>query len=146
MKSKNIDELIKVISNYLSDDIKYYDDDVITNVSATFSISELVREKVLYFTTKEVPHAVTCIVDDVSEDKYNVSVSASIIVDRESLKKILIGKNGTMVKKIGIEARRDIENFLDKKVYLDLRVKVIEKWRDKEQFLNQTLGYKDFNE
>ena len=146
MKSKNIDELIKVISNYLSDDIKYYDDDIITNVSATFSISELVREKVLYFTTKEVPHAVTCIVDDVSEDKYNVSVSASIIVDRESLKKILIGKNGTMVKKIGIEARRDIENFLDKKVYLDLRVKVIEKWRDKEQFLNQTLGYKDFNE
>ena len=146
MKSKNIDELIKVISNYLSDDIKYYDDDVITNVSATFSISELVREKVLYFTSKEVPHAVTCIVDDVSEDKYNVSVSASIIVDRESLKKILIGKNGTMVKKIGIEARRDIENFLDKKVYLDLRVKVIEKWRDKEQFLNQTLGYKDFNE
>ena len=146
MISKNIDELIKVISNYLSDDIKYYDDDVITNVSATFSISELVREKVLYFTTKEVPHAVTCIVDDVSEDKYNVSVSASIIVDRESLKKILIGKNGTMVKKIGIEARRDIENFLDKKVYLDLRVKVIEKWRDKEQFLNQTLGYKDFNE
>lgn len=146
MKSKNIDELIKVISNYLSDDIKYYDDDIITNVSTTFSISELVREKVLYFTTKEVPHAVTCIVDDVSEDKYNVSVSASIIVDRESLKKILIGKNGTMVKKIGIEARRDIENFLDKKVYLDLRVKVIEKWRDKEQFLNQTLGYKDFNE
>ena len=146
MKSKNIDELIKVISNYLSDDIKYYDDDVITNVSATFSISELVREKVLYFTTKEVPHAVTCIVDDVSEDKYNVSVSASIIVDRESLKKILIGKNGAMVKRIGIEARKDIENFLDKKVYLDLRVKVIEKWRDKEQFLNQTLGYKDFNE
>ena len=62
------------------------------------------------------------------------------------MKKILIGKNGTMVKKIGIEARKDIENFLDKKVYLDLRVKVIEKWRDKEQFLNQTLGYKDFNE
>lgn len=145
MKSKNVDELIKVISNYLSDDIKYYDDDVITNVSTTFSIGELVREKVLYFTTKEVPHAVTCIVDEISEDKYNISVSASIIVDRENLKKILIGKNGTMVKKIGIEARRDIEQFLDKKVYLDLRVKVVEKWRDKEQFLNQTLGYKDFN-
>lgn len=144
-KSKNIEELIKTISNYLTDDIKYYDDDTITNVSATFSISELVREKVLYFTSKEVPHSVTCIVDDVSEDKYNVSVSASIIVDRESLKKILIGKNGSMIKKIGIEARRDIEVFLDKKVYLDLRVKVVDKWRDKEQFLNQTLGYKDFN-
>ena len=110
------------------------------------SISELVREKVLYFTSKEVPHAVTCLVDDISEDKYNISVSASIIVDRESLKKILIGKNGAMVKKIGIEARRDIEQFLDKKVYLDLRVKVVEKWRDKEHFLNQTLGYKEFND
>ena len=146
MKRKNVDELIKVISNYLSDDIRYYDEDIITNVSTTFSIEELVREKVLYFTSKEVPHAVTCIVDDISEDKYNVSILASIIVDRESLKKILIGKNGSMVKKIGIEARRDIEQFLDKKVYLDLRVKVIEKWRDKDQFLNQTLGYKDFND
>lgn len=146
MKGKNIDELIKVISNYLKDDIKYYDDDTITNVSTSFSIGELVREKVLYFTSKEVPHAVTCLVDDISEDKYNISVSASIIVDRESLKKILIGKNGAMVKKIGIEARRDIEQFLDKKVYLDLRVKVVEKWRDKEHFLNQTLGYKEFND
>jgi len=146
MKGKNIDELIKVISNYLKDDIKYYDDDTITNVSTSFSIGELVREKVLYFTSKEVPHAVTCLVDDISEDKYNISISASIIVDRESLKKILIGKNGAMVKKIGIEARRDIEQFLDKKVYLDLRVKVVEKWRDKEHFLNQTLGYKEFND
>jgi len=145
IRGKNIDELIKVISSYLTDDIKYYDDGIITNVSTSFSISELVREKVLYFTSKEIPHSVTCIIDDISEDKYNISVSASLIVDRENLKKILIGKNGSMIKKIGIEARRDIEQFLDKKVYLDLRVKVVEKWRDKEQFLNQTLGYKDFN-
>ena len=81
-KKKNIDELIKVISNYLTDDVKYYDDETITNVSTTFSISELVREKVLYFTNKEVPHSVTCIVDDISEDKYNISILASIIVYR----------------------------------------------------------------
>lgn len=145
-KRKNIDELLKILVKYLSDDIKYYDEDVITNVSTSFSISELVREKVLYFTNKEVPHSVACIIDDISEDKYNISILASIIVDRESLKKILIGKNGSMIKKIGIEARKDIEQFLDKKIYLDLRVKVVEKWRDKEQFLNQTLGYKDFND
>ena len=145
MKEKNVDELIKAISNYLTDDIKYYDDETITNISTSFSISELVREKVLYFTSKEVPHAVTCIVDDISEDKYNISVLASIIVDRENLKKILIGKNGSMIKKIGTEARKDIERLLNKKVYLDLKVKVVEKWRDKDQFLNQTLGYKDFN-
>lgn len=144
-KNKNIDELIKVISNYLTDDVKYYDDETITNVSTSFSISELVREKVLYFTNKEVPHAVTCVVEDISEDRYNVSVLASVIVDRESLKKILIGSSGSMIKKIGTEARKDIENLLNKKVYLDLKVKVVEKWRDKEQFLNQTLGYQDFN-
>ena len=142
-KRKNIDELIKTVSNYLTDDIKYFDDNTITNVSTTFSISELIREKVLLLTKEEVPHSVTCIIDDISEDNHNVSISASIIVDRENLKKILIGANGQMIKKIGIEARRDIEEFLNKKVYLDLRVKVVNNWRDKDQFLNQ-IGYQDF--
>lgn len=144
-KDKNIDDLIKTISNYLTDDIKYYDDDTYTNVSTTFSISELIREKVLLNTREEVPHSVTCITEEVTEDKYNISIGASIIVDRENLKKIIIGKNGAMIKKIGMDARYDIEKLLNKKVYLDLRVKVIDKWREKEQFLNQ-IGYKDFND
>lgn len=144
-KQKNLDELIKVISNYLKDNIKYYDDGTITNVSTSFSISELIREKVLYFTKEEVPHSVTCVIEDISEDKNNVSIGASVIVDRENLKKILVGKNGSMIKKIGIEARYDIEELLNKKVYLDLRVKVVNNWREKEQFLNQ-MGYEDFNE
>lgn len=143
-KKKNIDELIKTVSDYLTDDIKYFDDNTITNVSTTFSISELIREKVLLFTKEEVPHSVTCIIDDISEDKNNVSINASIIVDRESLKKILIGKRGTMIKKIGIEAREDIEKLLNKRVYLDLRVKTVDNWREKDQFLNQ-IGYEDFN-
>lgn len=143
-KRKNIEELIKVVSNYLKDDIKYFDDETITNVSTTFSISELIREKVLLLTKEEVPHSVTCIVEDISEDKNNVSIGASVIVDRENLKKILVGKNGNMIKKIGIEARKDIEELLNKKVYLDLRVKVVNNWREKDQFLNQ-LGYEDFN-
>lgn len=144
VKGKNVDELIKVVSKYLTDDIKYFDDNTITNVSTTFSISELIREKVLQLTKEEVPHSVTCVVEDISEDKNNISIGASIIVDRDNLKKILIGKNGSMIKKIGIEARKDIENLLNKKVYLDLRVKVVNNWREKEQFLNQ-LGYEDFN-
>lgn len=143
-KKKNIDELIKVVSTYLKDDIKYYDDNTITNVSTTFSISELIREKILMKTKEEVPHSVACIVEDISEDKNNISIDASIIVDRENLKKILIGKNGNMIKKIGMDSRKDIEQLLGKKVYLDLRVKVISDWRDKEQFLNQ-LGYEEFN-
>ena len=144
LNKKNIDELIKTVSNYLTDDIKYFDDDTITNVSTTFSISELIREKVLLLTKEEVPHSVTCIIDDISEDRNNVSISASIIVDRDSLKKILIGKQGSMIKKIGIEAREDIEELLNKKVYLDLRVKTVDNWREKDQFLNQ-MGYEDFN-
>jgi GTP-binding protein Era len=145
-KGKNINELIKTISNYLNDDIKYFDDNTITNVSTSFIISELIREKVLYKTHEEVPHSVTCTIDLIEEDKRNISISASIIVDRENLKKILIGKKGQMIKDIGISARKDIEALLGKKVYLDLRVKVVNNWRDKDSFLNQSLGLKDFNE
>ena len=97
-KRKNIDELIRTISKYLTDDIKYYDENSITNVSTSFIISELIREKVLYFTKEEVPHSVTCVVDLIEEDKNNVSITAFIVVDRENLKKILIGKKGAMIK------------------------------------------------
>ena len=145
-KRKNIDELIRTISNYLTDDIKYYDENSITNVSTSFIISELIREKVLYFTKEEVPHSVTCVVDLIEEDKNNVSITAFIVVDRENLKKILIGKKGAMIKKIGISARNDIESLLGKKVYLDLKVKVIDNWRDKNSFLSKELGLNDFIE
>ena len=145
-KRKNIDELIRTISNYLTDDIKYYDENSITNVSTSFIISELIREKVLYFTKEEVPHSVTCVVDLIEEDKNNVSITAFIVVDRENLKKILIGKKGAMIKKIGISSRNDIEGLLGKKVYLDLKVKVIDNWRDKNSFLSKELGLNDFIE
>ena len=145
-KSKNIDELISVVSKYLKDDIPYYDSDTITNVSTTFSISELIREKILLYTREEVPHSVTCIVEDISEDKSSIRIIASIIVDREHLKKILIGHNGSMVKKIGTNSRKEIELLLGKKVYLDLQVKVVPNWRDKDSFLNEQLGFKDFND
>ena len=145
-KNKNIDELISVVSKYLKDDIPYYDSDTITNVSTTFSISELIREKILLYTREEVPHSVTCIVEDISEDKSSIRIIASIVVDREHLKKILIGHNGSMVKKIGTNSRKEIELLLGKKVYLDLQVKVVPNWRDKDSFLNEQLGFKDFND
>ena len=144
-KQKNIDELIKTIEKYLKDDIKYYDDTTITNVSTTFQIEELIREKVLLLTKQEVPHAVTCVTEDITEDNKTISVVASVIVDRENLKKILIGRGGNMIKNIGTQARKDIEMMLNKKVYLDLKVKVIPNWRDKDSFLNEQLGLKDFN-
>lgn len=146
LRNKNIDELIKTIQKYLKDDIKYYDENTITNLSMTFRIEELIREKVLQYTKEEVPHAVTCIVEDIREDKKTVEIIASLIVDRENLKKILIGARGNMIKKIGTNARKDIEQILAKKVYLDLQVKVVPNWRDKDNFLNQQLNLKEFNE
>ena len=145
-KKSNIDELISTISNYLKDDIKYYDDETITNVSTKFIISELIREKVLYLTKEEIPHSVSCIIDLIEEDKKSVVINAFIIVDRDNLKKILIGKKGNMIKTIGTNARKDIENLLNKKVYLDLKVKVIKNWRDKNSFLINELGFNDFLE
>lgn len=142
-KKDNIDRLIEVIKKYLPDNIKYFDSDTVTNNSPEFIISELIREKVLELTDEEVPHSVTCIVDELYEEEKIINIGASIIVDRENLKKIIIGKNGNMIKEIGIRARKDIEEYFGKQVYLDLFVKVIPKWRDKEKFLNM-IGYKDF--
>jgi len=143
-KNKNIDDLIKSIKKYLTDDIMYYDENTVTNVSLTFEIGELIREKILLLTKEEVPHSVTVIVTEYKEDKTTTHIMADIIVDRENLKKILIGKNGSMIKNIGIKARYDIEQLLGKKVYLELFVKVITNWKEKDRFLKE-IGYEEFN-
>ena len=143
-KNKNIDDLIKTIKKYLTDDIMYYDKDTVTNVSLKFEIGELIREKILLLTKEEVPHSVTVLVHEVKEDKNAANIVADIIVDRENLKKILVGKNGSMIKNIGIKSRTDIEELLDKKVYLELFVKVINNWKEKDRFLNE-IGYEEFN-
>ena len=142
-KKDNTDRLLNVIKKYLPDNIKYFDDNIITSSSPSFIISEFIREKVLDLTNEEVPYAVTCLVEEIEEDERTMNINATIIVDRENLKKIIIGKNGNMIKEIGIRARKDIEKYFNKKVYLELFVKVIPKWRDKEKFLNM-IGYKDF--
>lgn len=142
-KKDNIDRLIEVIKKYLPDNILYYDETTFTNNSDDFVITEFIREKVLDLTDEEVPHSVTCVIDAISEENNILYINASIIVDRENLKKIIIGKNGNMIKEIGTRARKDIEEYFNKKVYLDLFVKVVDNWRDKEKFLN-TIGYKDF--
>ncbi|MBR3898451.1 MAG: GTPase Era [Bacilli bacterium] len=145
LKGNNTDELIKTIKEYLKDDIKYFEDDMITNRSIKFMIGEIVREKILNLTKEEVPHSVTCTVEKIIKDKDKNIINVAIIVDRDSLKKIIIGKNGQMVKKIGTLARTDIEELLKTKVYLELYVKTIEKWRDREKYLSE-LEFEDFME
>lgn len=140
MTDDNVDELIKVIKKYLTDNIRYYAQDQVTNLNPKFMISELVREKVLRLTNDEVPHSVTCVTTHYEVKKDLVEVYVDIIVDRDSLKKIIIGKGGTMLKEIGSEARVDIEDMFSKKVYLELYCKTIPNWREKETSLKD-LGF-----
>ena len=143
LKGDNTKTVVKVLKKYLKDDIKYYDEDTYTNSSEQFMTSELIREKVFRTTEEEVPHSVTCVVEKMEFSKNSVNVIASIIVDRDSLKRIIIGKQGSKIKEIGMSAREDIEALLGKKVYLDLYVRCIKKWRDREKYL-QEFGYYDF--
>ena len=145
LKNKNIDRLIEVLKKYITDEIKYFDDDTITNSTTEFIIAEYIREKVLNLTNEEVPHSVTCIVENIEYKKNIVNINACIIVDRDSLKKIIIGKNGQMLKQIGSKARLDIEKLLNKKVYLELFVRSVKNWRDKEKYL-QEFGFKNFEQ
>ncbi len=143
LKGDNVDTLVKVIKNYLTDTVKYYDDDSITNKPTSFLIAEIVREKVFNLTEEEVPHSTTCIVEHMEKNKGNYSINVAIIIDRDSLKKIIVGHQGSKIKEIGILSRQEIEELLGGKVYLELFVKTIKNWRDKEKYLAE-FGYNEF--
>lgn len=136
LKGNNTDELVKAIKKHLPDDIKYFDNDIITNTDESFMIGEIIREKVLNLTKEEVPHSVTCLVENIEFKKGIANINGLIIVDRKNLKKIIIGKNGSMLKRIGTLARKDIESYLNMKVYLELYVKTIENWKNKEEIFD----------
>ena len=143
IKNKNVDELIKTIKKYLTDEIKYYGDDAFTNRSLEFLMAEIVREKVFNLTEQEVPHSLTCVTEAVEVGKDTYTIYINIIVDRDSLKKIVIGSQGSKIKEVGIRARKELEQLLNKKVYLELKVKTVKNWRDKEKYLEE-YGFNDF--
>lgn len=145
LASDNKDELLKCIKNELEEQEEIYDEDELTNVSTRFIMGEIVREKVLHLTKEEIPHAVTCYVEDYEEEENLVRIQVLIVVDRDNLKKILIGKQGSMLKEIGTRARRDMEHFLGKKVYLSTYVKTLKNWRDQEKYF-QELGLREEDE
>ena len=145
LKEKNVEELIKTLKNYLPDEIQYFPIEDLTDRSLEFRTAELVREKVLRLTKEEVPHAVTCDVEEYIDEKDKAIIQVVIIVERDSLKRIIIGKNGSMLKEIGSKARRDIEDMIGKKVYLKLFVKTVDNWRNKEKYLKE-LGFYDIDE
>lgn len=136
----NTDRLLEVIKKYLKDEVRYFDDDMITSSSMAFMVGEIVREKLLMDTVDEVPHSIACNCIGYEEKKDIVNILVDIIVDRDSIKKIVIGKNGNRLKKVGILAREEIEKMVGKKVYIELYVKTIKNWKDKEKYLLE-LGY-----
>ena len=135
LKKDNIDDLIKTIKKYLDEGERYYSEDYYTDKSINFMVSEIVREKVLNLTHEEVPHAVTCVLEKYKEEKNSIHINVLIIVEREGIKRILVGHSGSMIKEIGIEARKDIEELVGKKVYLELFVKTVNNWREKDKYL-----------
>jgi len=141
MYSFGIAQLLEALEPYLEEGVKYYPDDMYTDMSTYRIITEIVREKILLKTRDEIPHSVAVEIIDVEreegkKDKFNIN----IYVERDSQKGIIIGKNGKMLKDIGMEARQEIEDLLGEKIYLGLWVKVKDDWRKKKPFLKE-MGY-----
>ena len=145
IKNDNVNRLIEVVKNYLTDNQMYYVNNEKTTSSTDFRICEAVREKIMELTTDEVPHSVACTLSSFEETPSIINVGVDIVVDRDNLKKIIIGKNGSMLKEIGSRARIDIERFLGKNVYLELYVRTLKNWRSKDKYLKE-LGYDIFHE
>ena len=144
LNGNNVEKLLELLKEHLIVGPKYFDENQVTDKTDRFIISELIREKVLTYTEEEVPHSINVIIEEVTRnDQDKLQVQASIIVERESQKGILIGKKGSMLKKIGQSARRDIEQFLDEKIFLDLWIKVKKDWRNKPSLLTQYGFYVD---
>ena len=144
LKKDNLKHLIEVIKKYLTGTVRYFDEEMITSSPMSFIASELVREKLLNQTIEEVPHSLTCLTTRYEEKENLISIGVDIIVDRDSIKRIVIGRGGERLKSVGSEARVELEAMTGKKVFLELFVKTIKNWREKESYLSE-LGFKELN-
>ncbi len=136
----NIDSLKRRIVELLPDAPPYFGKDALTDKPARFFVTEIIREKLLLIYDKEVPYSTEVLVEKFDEKEKSIHIMAVIYVERDSQKGIIIGKGGDKIKKVGIEARQDIEKFFDKKVFLELFVKVEKDWRNRENKL-RAFGY-----
>ncbi|WP_421795808.1 GTPase Era [Haliscomenobacter sp.] len=146
LKKISTDLLLSTLKENLPEGPEYYPKDQLTDRPERFFMSEIVREKIMTLYHQEIPYATQVIIEEFKEDqtvggKAIARISATIFVERDTQKSILIGKNGVSIKKLGMEARLDMEKFLEKKVFLELFVKVKDNWRNDDFFLKQ-FGYK----
>lgn len=139
--SDGVDQLLNEIKACMPEGPKYYDDDMITDQTQRQIAGEIVREKLMWLLDKEVPHGIAIEVHTMKDNGKSVHISANIYCEKESHKGIIIGKNGEVLKKVGSMARADIEKMLDKKVFLELWVKVKDDWRNKNSIIRE-MGYK----
>ncbi len=138
----NTDELLKVIMKYLPYGPQFYDEDTITDQPERQIVAELIREKALHALNEEIPHGIAVSIESMKRRKKLMDIEATIICEKDSHKGIIIGKQGAMLKKIGSNARYEIERLLDCKVNLQLWVKVKKDWRDSD-FLIKNFGYQE---
>lgn len=138
----NTDELLRVIMKYLPYGPQFYDEDTVTDQPERQIVAELIREKALHSLQDEIPHGIAIAIDRMKMQNKVMHIDATIICERDSHKGIIIGKQGSMLKKIGSTARYEIERMLDCKVNLKLWVKVKKDWRDSE-FLMKNFGYRE---
>ena len=138
-KNKNLDVLLDKIKGYLPEGEPFFDEDVYTDKSVKFLVSELIREKMLWLLHDEIPHGIAVDIISYKEKSKLVNISADIICEKQSHKQIIIGHNGSMIKNIGTKAREEIENLLGKKVMLELFVKVREDWREDNNYVNSIM-------
>jgi len=142
IKGKNVDTLKELMVSYMPEGPKYYPEDMITDSDEKFIVAETIREKALRLLSEEVPHGIAVDVTSMKRDEKGIyHISADILCEKDSHKGIIIGKKGSMLKKISTYARQDIEKFLGEKVYLEVWVKVRKDWRDSSNLLRE-LGYK----
>ncbi|MEK4486506.1 GTPase Era [Psychrobacillus sp. FSL H8-0484] len=146
LQGNNVDRLLETIQKYLPEGPQYYPADQVTDHPERFIISEMIREKVLHLTREEIPHSIAVIIDKIKKEedteKDMIRVQATIIVERDSQKGIVIGKRGALLKEVGTRARHDIEMLLGTRVFLELWVKVQKDWRNKSTHLRD-YGFRD---
>lgn len=136
----NVDNLLKRIVELLPVSAPYFGKDALTDKPARFFVTEIIREKILTIYDKEIPYSVEVVVEKFEEKEKSIHIMAVIYVERDSQKGIIIGHQGSKIKKVGMEARKDIEKFFDKSVFLELFVKVEPNWRNRENKL-RSFGY-----
>lgn len=142
-KGDGVEELLETIFDFLPEGKMLFPEDLITDRSSRFMASEVIREKVLQNTRQEIPHSVGIVIQEFNDEGNILKIRADVIVERSSQKPIILGKGGSMIKTIGTEARKDLEYIFDQKIFLDLFVKVREKWRDKDTLIQEFTNLRD---